>query len=275
LGHLLSLLILIFAISLPVRAEKTYESEREALYERALLDRGFDSESLIGSLFDSNSLEFDMCDMMDETIEGDELECDLEPAFEIEGISSKGRDILISASKAYESYQLDLLDEETRRFVALCETGVNDPSAIASEKGDIWHAIFELKLQYYERVISELVESDVLTLEKYSSELWGMARPGTSDARRKIEKKLAERFPQDYRQAHLQQCITAIENKGLPFKRFRREPSREDCEKITHSFGAKGEKITSSVFSGAEGCWTVEYYAQKPEMPGDQEIKYK
>lgn len=275
MGPLLSLLVLIVAISLPVRAEKTYESEREALYEHALLDGSFASESLIRSLFDSDSLEFDMCDMMDETIEGDELECDLEPVFSIEGISSKGQDILISASKAYEPYQLDLLNEETRRFVALCETGVNDPSEIASEKSDIWDAIFQLKLQYYERVISELDESDVLTLERYSSELWGMARPRTSDARQQIEKKLAALFPQDYRQSHLQQCITAIENKGLPFKRFRREPYREDCEKITHSFGANGEKMTSSVFSGAEGCWTEEYYAQKPEMSGDQEITYK
>ena len=275
MGTLFPLLILIFAILVPVHAEQTYESERETMYEKALLNGNFNDEFLIRSVFDSDLLEFDVCDMMAEALEGEEFECDLEPVFHIEGMSEKGREVLMSASKAYESYQLDLRDEEARLLVALCETGINVPSAIASEKAGIRGSIFELELRFYEQVVGELDESDVLRLERHNSEAYGTARPAMNHAHQQIEKILAERFPQQYREAHLKQCVTAIENKGLPFKRFRREPYREDCEQTTHSYGADGERIVSTSLPMVDGCMKIEYFAQKPEKPSDEELTYE
>lgn len=280
MGARFSLLILIFAIFVSVHAEQTYESERLRLHEEALRNGSSSDQLLIITAFNRNFLEVSFCDMFDEALDGKEVACDREPGFRIKGISKKGRETLISAAKAYKLYQLDLLDERARLFVAFCETGINDPDVIASEIADIRESMFELELQFYEQVVGELDESDVLHLERFNSESFGAARPRMTDTYRRIGKTLAARFPQEYRQEHLKHCVAAVENKGLPFKLFGRGPYRhKDCERTTYSYGTNGEEIVSTTTTMVDGCATkteyYEYTAQKPERPGDVELTYE
>ena len=265
-----SLLIFISAIFVPVHAEQTYESERLTLHQEAFLSGSLSDERLIENLFDSDFLEIDLfggaCDR-------EEFKCDTEPMFRIKGISKAGQETLKWAAKAYEAYQLDLRDEEDRLFVAFCETGINDPGAIAREKADIRNAIFKLKMQFYEQVVSDLDESDVLHLERHNSEHYGTAHPAMNDTRQQMQRILAKRFPQEYRQEHLKHCVTASENKGLPFRLFRRV--LYGCEQTTHSYGQNGEKLVSESASNVDECMMIEYLAQKPEKPGDVELTYE
>jgi hypothetical protein len=272
------LLILAIVYCWPAYAESDYNSERKALYENAFLSDKDNSSTLIEMLFDKDFLVHDPCEMFREAfaenmIGANAPECDWEPEISIEGISSEGQNTLIAAAETYDSFRLDTLNERARLFVAFCETGEIDPNIVAGNVSDIHDTIFQWTLQFYQATISELSEQDVELLERHNLEAFGIERPVVGDTVRKIEAALASRFPEEYRKEHLNNCIEAVENKDLSFKRFRREPYREDCSRTTNTFGPNGETVSSTMLSMAPGCATIEYYAQKPEMVGDKVIE--
>jgi hypothetical protein len=224
-------------------------------------------------LFDKSFLVHDLCEMFGKTLAEHTADCDWEPEFSIEGISSSGQEALIAAAEAYNAFSVETLNERAHQFVALCETGELEPSIVAGKVSDIYDSFFQRELQFYRSSISGLSQTDIELLERHNLEAFGIERPAVGGARREIETTLAARFPEEYRQEHLSNCTEAAENKGLPFRRFRREPYREDCSRTTNTVGPNGETSSSTMMSMAPGCATIEYYAQKPEMVGDKVIE--
>ena len=272
------LLILATVYCWPAYAESDYNSERQALYENAFLSDKDNSSTLIEMLFDKQFLILDPFEMFREEfaenmIGANTAECDWEPEISIKGISSDGQDTLIAAAETYDSFGLDMLNVRARLFVAFCETGEIDPNTVAGKVSDIHDTIFQSSLRFYQTAINELSEPDVELLEKHNLEAFGIERPVVGDTVREIETTLASRFPAEYQTDHIGNCTEAAENRDLPFKRFRREPYREDCSRTTNTFGPNAETIISTMHSMAPGCATIEYYAQKPEVIGDKVIE--
>ncbi len=263
-----SLLLLVFVVT-PVGAERTFEAEREYLHTQAFLYKKDGGSMIIPILLDRESLELDICGYFPSQ---DVFHCGIEPRFTIEGVSPHGQDIPISAAEAYAQFALDLYNEQERRIVLLCETGQSDPEEIAAKLHDIYDSILEMNIGYYDEVVSELSEADSQRVEAYNLQLAGVARPTIVKTGREIDLELASRYPEEYLEDYVANCIESIENKGLPFKRFKSVPTEVNCISTATAYEADGTQVHESYVSMGDDCGIKTYTAQKPERPIDVEL---
>jgi tartrate dehydratase alpha subunit/fumarate hydratase class I-like protein len=129
-----------------------------------------------------------------------------------------------------------------------------------------------MEIDFYDKVVSELSEADSQRVEAYNLQLAGVARPTIVKTGRDIDLELASRYPEEYLEDYVANCLESIENKGLPFKRFKSVSTGENCISTATAYQADGTQVHESYLSMGGGCGIKTYTAQKPERPNDVEL---
>lgn len=187
----------------------------------------------------------------------------------VSGLSESGRRALKTAIQEFRRHYVDKRNDEARRMLQLCESGVLEPVPLANYRSDIHDLHTEGDIKFYKSVIEQMDASDQATMQQNNVDFFGLEAPMGGQYWRKLAVELALNYPDEYIAAHQERCSKVNENKGIPFKKFRQERTRDDCvESVTHTL-PDGSTDISHHLSSDEACRTVEYYAQNAREPGD------
>lgn len=269
----LSLITLSWAT--PGLADSDYEAARKDAHRAYVNSDEGRSWQIIDLLLNDRGMSHNQCKLLAESAENlgpvtELLTCFTGDLVKIRGISENGRALLIESIESYETHRLNILDERTRRHVELCESDVSDPRVLAAWKSEIHHFEFQQDLEFYNAAIDRLEPSDLAVVEKQNVDAFSLERPVTGQYRRKLAIQLANEYPDEYVAAHQKNCSVILTDKGIPFRKYRRNLLREDCVRTIASAGPDGSVESRVDFSMDEGCVTFEYYAQQPRLPVDE-----